>query len=40
MPAAVERIRPYSRPRERVPALVAGERTPLASGRSTMKEAA
>ena len=40
MLAAVERIRPYSRPCERVPALAAGGRTPLVTGKSTMKEAA
>jgi len=40
MLAAVERIRPYSRPRERVPALAGGGRAPRESGGSTMKEAA
>ena len=40
MPASVERIRPYPRPRERLPVLAGGGRVPIESATSTMKEAA
>ena len=40
MLAAVERIRPYPRPRERLPALARGRRAPLVSGRNGVEEGA